>query len=62
MSLTISACRSGRVLRWIERGEIEGLRLPDGRLRISQTAYSAWLAAHTMTACGRTLVVVEKEA
>jgi excisionase family DNA binding protein len=50
------------VLRWIDRGEIDALRLPDGRLRTSQTAYSTWLAAHTMRAGGRTLVTVEKEA
>jgi excisionase family DNA binding protein len=35
------------VLRWVERGELKALRLPGGRLRISQTAYNAWIAAHT---------------
>ena len=50
------------VLRWIDRGEIEVLRLPGGRVRISQTAYSTWLTAHTMTAAGRTLARVQEEA
>ncbi len=35
------------VLRWIDRGEIEALRLPSGRLRISENAYNAWIAGHT---------------
>jgi excisionase family DNA binding protein len=50
------------VLRWIDQGEIEALRLPGGRLRISQTAYSTWLATHTMTTGGRTLGRVQEEA
>ena len=50
------------ILRWIDQGEIEALRLPGGRLRISQTAYSTWLAAHTMTTGGRTLGKVQEEA
>jgi excisionase family DNA binding protein len=35
------------VLRWIGRGELEALRLPSGRLRISENAYNAWIASHT---------------
>jgi excisionase family DNA binding protein len=49
------------VLRWVERGELEALRLPGGRLRISQSAYSAWVEAHTTGALGRTLVAVDEE-
>lgn len=35
------------VLRWVECGELEALRLPGGRLRISQTAWSTWQLDHT---------------
>jgi excisionase family DNA binding protein len=32
------------VLRWIERGDLPAVRLPGGRLRVSQTALAASLA------------------
>jgi excisionase family DNA binding protein len=49
------------VLRWVERGELEALRLPGGRLRISHVAYSSWLAARTVPASQRTLAIVGDE-
>jgi excisionase family DNA binding protein len=48
------------VLRWVARGELPALRLPGGRLRISQTAYSAWVDANTTTDGRRTLVDVDE--
>ena len=48
------------VLRWIERGEIEALRLPGGGLRISQTAYSAWQASRTTSTGDRILAAVDE--
>ena len=48
------------VLRWIDQGEIEALRLPGGRLRISQTAYSAWQAARMTGAGDRILAAVDQ--
>jgi len=51
------------VLRWVAAGEIEALRLPGGRLRISQIAYSAWLVERSTAAGGRTLAAFnEREA
>jgi excisionase family DNA binding protein len=32
------------VLRWVERGELEAVRLPGGRLRISEVALAAFVA------------------
>jgi excisionase family DNA binding protein len=49
------------VLRWVARGELPALRLPGGRLRISQTAYSAWVDANTTTNGTRTLVAIHQE-
>ena len=48
------------VLRWVARGELPALHLPGGRLRISQTAYSAWVDANTTADGRRTLVDVEE--
>ena len=44
------------VLRWVERGDLEAVRFPGGRLRIPQTAWTAFLAAHATTNGTRTLV------
>ena len=33
------------VLRWVERGDLQAVRLPGGRLRISQTAFDAFVGA-----------------
>lgn len=41
------------VLRWIDRGDLEAVRLPGGRLRVSQAALAAHLAAWS-TLIGRT--------
>jgi len=38
------------VLRWIATGDLEAVRLPGGRLRISQTAFAAMLAAGSTSA------------
>jgi excisionase family DNA binding protein len=50
------------VLRWVERGELEALRLPGGRLRIPQSAYSAWVAKRMTTANGRIIATASEEA
>jgi excisionase family DNA binding protein len=49
------------VLRWVERGDLEAIRFPGGRLRISQTAWNAFLAERTTTNGTRTLVAVDQE-
>lgn len=41
------------VLRWIERGDLPAVRLPGGRLRVSDSALAAHLAAWS-TLIGRT--------
>jgi excisionase family DNA binding protein len=33
------------VLRWVDRGELEAVRLPGGRLRVSQAALAGHLAS-----------------
>ena len=33
------------ILRWIDAGHLEAVRLPGGRLRIPQSAFAAMLAA-----------------
>jgi excisionase family DNA binding protein len=38
------------VLRWVERGELPAVRLPGGRLRVSQAALAEHLAAWS-TSC-----------
>jgi excisionase family DNA binding protein len=50
------------VLRWIAVGDLEALRLPGGRLRISQSAYSGFLAGCATTNQRRTVAAVEEEA
>ena len=50
------------VLRWVERGDLEAVRFPGGRLRISQTAWSTFLAERSTIPTGGSLVGVEKEA
>lgn len=50
------------VLRWVERGDLEAVRFPGGRLRIPQTAWMAFLAERSTRPAGGTLVIVEKEA
>jgi excisionase family DNA binding protein len=42
-------CSARTILRWIEAGEIEAIRLPGGRLRVSQTALAAHLAEWATT-------------
>jgi excisionase family DNA binding protein len=37
------------VLRWIDRGDLPAVRLPGGRLRVSQTALAEHLAAWSTT-------------
>lgn len=49
------------VLRWIEREELVGVRLPGGRLRISQTAYLAFIAERATTADRRKVVANPEE-
>ena len=49
------------ILRWIERGELEAVRLPGGRLRISQTAWMAFLAERSTMPAGSTLDAVDRE-
>lgn len=41
------------VTRWIDAGSLEAVRLPGGRLRVSQTALAAYVAAWS-TLIGRT--------
>lgn len=48
------------VLRWIDRGDLEALRLPGGGLRISQTAYSTWQAARMTGVGDRILAAVDE--
>ncbi len=43
------------VLRWVERGDLQAVRLPGGRLRISQTAFDAFVDAGLTTPAGRIL-------
>jgi excisionase family DNA binding protein len=47
------------ILRWVERGELEAVRFPGGRLRISQSAWMAFVAERTTTNGARTLVGVD---
>jgi excisionase family DNA binding protein len=47
------------VLRWISAGELEALRLPGGRLRISQTAWTSFVSDHTTEARPRILADME---
>ena len=49
-----------QVLRWVERGDLEAVRFPGGRLRISQTAWKAFLAEHSTTSGARTLASVDE--
>jgi excisionase family DNA binding protein len=48
------------VLRWIEAGDLEAVRLPGGRLRIPQSAWIAFLADHATTNGARTLASVDE--
>lgn len=48
------------VLRWVERGDLEAVRFPGGRLRISQTAWMAFLAERTTTGERHTLATIEE--
>jgi len=49
------------VLRWVERGDLEAVRFPGGRLRISEAAWNAFLAERTTTGGARMLVPVDEE-
>jgi excisionase family DNA binding protein len=48
------------VLRWVGAGELEAVRLPGGRLRIPQTALSAFIAGRATTT-RRHIVAAEEE-
>jgi excisionase family DNA binding protein len=50
------------VLRWVERGELEAVRFPGGRLRIAESAWIAFLDERSTRPADGTLVIVEKEA
>lgn len=50
------------VLRWVEAGELEAVRFPGGRLRISQTAWMAFLSERSTGSAGGTLAAVDREA
>jgi excisionase family DNA binding protein len=41
------------VLRWIERGDLAAVRLPGGRLRVSQIALAERVASWSTTTPGR---------
>ena len=49
------------VLRWVERGDLEAVRFPGGRLRISEAAWSAFLSERTTTGPPRMLGPVDQE-
>jgi excisionase family DNA binding protein len=49
------------VLRWVERGDLEAVRFPGGRLRIAESAWSAFLAERTTAGSARMLVPVDEE-
>jgi len=36
------------ILRWIDTGHIEAVRLPGGRIRIPQSAYSSFITRHAV--------------
>jgi excisionase family DNA binding protein len=48
------------ILRWIAAGNLQAVRLPGGRLRISQTAWSAFLAERSTGTRGVTLACVDE--
>jgi excisionase family DNA binding protein len=48
------------ILRWVNRGELEALRLPGGRLRIPQSAYTDWIASHMASGDPRTLAAIDE--
>jgi len=50
-----------QVLRWVERGDLEAVRFPGGRLRISQKAWMAFLAERTTMDGARTLDLAVEE-
>jgi excisionase family DNA binding protein len=48
------------VLRWVDRGDLDAVRLPGGRLRVSQAAFAAWLAERSTTSGGRIVAAVDE--
>jgi excisionase family DNA binding protein len=48
------------ILRWIDAGRLDAVRLPGGRLRIAQSAWSAFLAHHATTNGAPTLASVDE--
>jgi excisionase family DNA binding protein len=48
------------ILRWVGAGELDAVRLPGGRLRISQSAWSAFLAVHASANGRRTVASVDE--
>jgi excisionase family DNA binding protein len=50
------------VLRWVQRGDLEAVRFPGGRLRISQNAWMVFLAERSTMPAGGTLDAVDREA
>lgn len=47
------------ILRWIAAGNLQAVRTPGGRLRISQTAWSEFLAVRSTGMGGGTLAGVD---
>lgn len=45
------------VLRWIDAGHLDAVRLPGGRLRISENAYSSFVTRHSVVRRGRMVAV-----
>lgn len=42
-------CSTRTILRWVERGDLQAVRLPGGRLRVSETALAAHVASWATT-------------
>jgi excisionase family DNA binding protein len=49
------------VSRWIERGDLPAVRLPGGRLRISEHALSAFLADRATIPGRRSVAPIEED-
>jgi excisionase family DNA binding protein len=49
------------VHRWIGAGELEALRLPGGRLRIPESALSAWIQVRMTRSGERSLGITKEE-
>jgi excisionase family DNA binding protein len=50
------------ILRWIDAGGLEAVRLPGGRLRIPQSALAAMLAAGSTRSAAGIVAAVDREA